>query len=114
MSDRLPRQVLANSARGVPQVETLDGCTRLQEGEAVLEAKFMLGIIALAAQCLAMQEKHVGSMTVEQEQAIEFTYYFMEAIEGKPLATAYNEEIAKYISEWYKIKADPIPPNDGT
>jgi hypothetical protein len=77
----------------------------LKEGTVVLEAKFMLAIVALAAQCLEIPKKTSEVVVQDREKALEFTYYFMEAIQGKPLANAFDEEVGGYITQWYEEKS---------
>lgn len=77
----------------------------LQKDGVLLEPKFMVGIIALVGQCLKIRDKQAVEVTHDDRQALVFSRYFMGAIQGKPLANAFDEEVGRYITKWYEEKS---------
>lgn len=79
--------------------------TVLLESGAVLEPRFYVGIIALVGQCIKIRDKQAVEVTQDDKQARVIARYFMTAIKGNPLASAFGEEVGEYITHWYEEKS---------
>lgn len=75
----------------------------------LLEPKFIVAIIAMATQTLESQQKQDFDINDDDKLAWAISNYFMMAMEGEPLETAFGKDISDFISKWYKNRMFKLP-----